>query len=148
MTSQTNDSTTNAHVDFSLLSNYARQLAETLGMDIVSFPGGFAAVKHGDILCDECSSNALEHWLNGYESGKEDIEIAVRRDGAKLVLAELIKAEQVIQSMMAAMTDAQKQTVANSLCAVGIGGAQSACRSGERQKVILTSFPAINGSAA
>ena len=148
MTSQINATATTKCVDFSLLSNYAKQLAKTLGMEIVSFPGGFAAAKDGDILCDECSCNALEHWFNGYESGKEDVEIAVRLDDAKLVLAELVKAEQVIQSMMAAMTDTQKQTVANSLCAVGIGGAQSACRSGERQEVILTSLPAINGSDA
>jgi hypothetical protein len=148
MNNMTNANKPAACLDFSLLSNYAKQLAKTLGMEIVSFPGGFAAIKDGDILCDECSSNALERWLNGYESGKEDVEIAVRLDDAKLVLAELVKAEQVIQSMMAAMTDTQKQTVANSLCAVGLGGAQSACRSSERQAVIITSLPDINGSAA
>jgi hypothetical protein len=147
MTAQTN-SNKPACVDFSLLSNYASQLARTLGMDIVSFPEGFTAVKDGEVISGEYNSKELEAWFNGYESGKDDIEIAVRLADAKLVLAELVKAEQVIQSMMAAMTDTQKQTVANSLCVVGIGGAKSACRSGERHEVILTSLPAINGSAA
>jgi len=146
MTNPTNATTSAACLDFSLLSNYAKQLAKTLGMDIVSFPGGFAAVKDGDILCDECSSNALEHWFNGYESGKDDSEIADQLDHAKLVLAELVKAEQIIQTLSAQMSDAQKLAATESLIACGypISGA---ARCQERRALIAAAHP-VNGSRA
>ena len=146
MTSQTNATATTACVDFSLLSNYAKQLAKTLGMDIILFPGGFAAVKDGDILCDECSSNALEHWFNGYESGKDDIEIVDQLDHAKLVLVELVKAEQIIQTLSAQMSDAQKLAATESLIACGypISGA---ARCQERMALIATAHQ-VGGSAA
>ena len=146
MNTQTNASATKACLDFSLISNYAKQLAKTLGMDIVSFPDGFAAVKDGDVLCEECTAKDLEHWFNGYESGKYDIEIANQLDHAKLVLDELVRAEQIIQTLSAQMSDAQKLAATESLIACGYPVA-GAARCQERRALIATAHQ-VGGSAA
>lgn len=136
-----------ATADFTKISELANQLADKLGITIVGNSKGFNAYKDEDFISPDCTPEELVCWLAGYESGKDDLSIVDQLDQADVLLDELVKAEQVIQALMAAMDDGRKQAAANSLVAVGSGGKQSACRSAERQGAI-TAARAANRAAS
>lgn len=147
LNSQTIAPGSTANADFTLLGNNAINMADELKMDIIGFPGGlFSAYKDGDFLSPECNAVELERWLYGYFNGKEDNEITNQLNRARLVLDELVKAEQIIQTMTAQMTDTQKQAAIESLIACGFP-ISDALRCLERGAIIVAARDA-SGSAA
>lgn len=149
MTSQTNTNTpgSTADADFTLLSEHAVRLADQLDMDIIGYPGGiFSAHKDGDFISDELTSEQLDQWLMGYECGRDDPEMAVQIACAGLTLAELVKAETIIQTCLAQMSDAQKEAANDSLVACGFRD-EDAVRC-EARRTIIASARAASDSAS
>ena len=121
MTSQTNTITTgrDSRADFTKISPVANKLAAKLGITIVGCAKSFNAYKDGDIISPDCTPDELLVWLAGYEAGKDDSLIGEQIEQVAPLLAELAKAEMVIQVLMAQASDKKRDAAADTLHAVG-----------------------------
>lgn len=113
------DQATNADgkpfLDFALLTKETVDLARHLGIELIAFPDSFGAYKDGDVISDYCTPSELRQWLSGYLNGKEDALIVEQVEQVKPLLAELAKAEVVIQVLLAQMPDKKRKAADDAL---------------------------------
>jgi hypothetical protein len=128
------------------LSDAIVNLAAHLGIDIDNRDSGYILIKDGDAFCDKYSASEVDAFLTGYLNGKDDRAILDAAEAAKLLLDELVMAEQIILTLMASMDDRQKQVIAASMVAAGIAG-ERATRGDERADAIAAARAASRGSS-
>lgn len=132
-------STAPAGADFTQLTPVALALAAQHDMEIVGCSKGFNVLMDGDIISGDCSASEIEQWLKGYDAGKDDAEEANSIPANRAALVnELVKADQIIVTLMAKMSDEQKQRAGRALLAAGFS-VDSLIRHKERHDLILES---------
>lgn len=119
MHSATSNPGSTATADFTQINEVTKRLAIKLGIRIVGCAKGFNAYKDGDIISPNCTPEQLLCWLAGYEGGKDDLQIFEQIEQLKPLLAEIAKAEIVIQVLLAQMSDKKRKAAADVLQVAG-----------------------------
>ena len=87
-------------------------LATLLGFEIGVRESGFVIVQNGDVFYDDYKPCEVDAFLSGYLNGRDDAPITSALD-------ELVLAEQIIQTLTAQLSDAQRDAATASLVACG-----------------------------
>lgn len=102
---------TDASAALRQLPSYIVAAADRCGVEIVWNKEGFGILYDDEVFSTTSNPEEIFRWLSAFELGNDAI-----RNG---VFAELVAAEQIIQTMAAQMTDKQKLAAAESLVSAG-----------------------------
>ena len=108
------------------------------GLRVVGGDNDFGVIVDGDPTGDNLSFQELSGLMQGFLIGVQVF------DGPALI-DELVKAEQIIQTLISYLSDEQKLKVAKSLAACGFPSTGTA-RSVERQSLIVDARRAMSGA--
>lgn len=133
-------STTQISPMWAALPESLKVLAAKADAEIVASSSTFGVVVGGDLLAHDFTVDQLDNFLQGYVYGQD------RYDVPGLV-SELAKAEQIIQTLTANMSDGQRTKAANSLEAAGFPPRHTS-RCKERQELIAEVRGMLSGAAA
>lgn len=121
-------STLKPHPLWATIPESTLKLAAGLGMEIIVANNSFGIIRDGSVALDGLTAADIEYNLMGYLAGREHFDVPALVD-------ELAKAEQIIQTLTANMSDGQRTKATNSLEAVGFP-MRHAMRCKERQALI------------
>jgi hypothetical protein len=102
-----------AQAAFAQIPEVSKAQAERLGIQLLWNEDGFGLYAQMDMLAEKLNAHEVQVWLDGFDCcGNSD---SIPAD----LLAELVAAEQIIQTLSAQMTDAQRLAASESLVSVG-----------------------------
>lgn len=97
---------------FAQIPEETKAQAARLGIEILWNDDGFGMWVEGDTISGNLTAEEVQIWLNGFDCGHDSVDVSG-------LLSELVAAEQIIQTMGAQMSDAQRLAACESLIAVG-----------------------------
>ncbi|MET3132890.1 hypothetical protein AAKU55_003171 [Oxalobacteraceae bacterium GrIS 1.11] len=115
-------------------------MAKKAGAKIVVCDKTYGLICGGDLISDSLTLDHLDNFLQGLIVGQDRFDVPALVD-------ELAKAEQIIQTLTANMSDGQRTKAAHSLEAVGFP-VRHATRCKERQEFISEVRGILGESAA
>lgn len=123
------------------LPDKLKAMAAKAGVEIVACDKSFGMVYGGDLISDDITLDQLDNFLQGCLVGQDHFDVPA-------LVEELAKAEQIIQTLTANMSDGQRTKATNSLEAVGFP-MRHAMRCRERHDLIAATRQAMStGNAA